>query len=605
MKKLLLFVSMFIACSGLHAQGVWVTQNTGFSSVSSGIRNISVVDTSVVWVTPYDGDPGSSGLPRQDYSRTVDGGATWVADTVPTSSIWDWSMIYALDDSNAWAVFFNSVFLASGQIWHTSNGGATWTQQGAGSMYINTTDGFPNVIHFWNDTDGVVIGDPVNGEYEIYTTTNGGTNWTIVPGVNIPNPLSATEAGWTTHIEVVGDNVWFDTNHGRVYHSSDRGYTWTVSATGLPAPIPGSIDICFYNDSSGIARYYNDTTLTSYVVETSDGGATWSAPFVPMGDFFGADVKAVPGEDSMIVSTGVSSTSGYTGSSYSLNGGHSWTTIESGTQRNALGIADSLTMWCGGFTASPTSGGIFKWVVIEPVACTDTSISPGVTTASDTALCGGDTLTVTTTGAYGPVSGDFSGISWAISSADITGSLNPLLEASFVASYVITFPAPSTHFRNFINDGTLIDGFTLPYGTYYWTPVVFGNATAATSPVTFLQDLNLSNNCTFTGNSIAVNILNPANCNLTGIQEVTTNQLAVNASMLDRNTLDLRINSSAHGKVNLQIVDLTGRVVNESSFYVAKGSNREMISVEKLSAGTYIIKAEVNGNRAANKIVKY
>ncbi len=598
---------MIFACLGSFAQnGVWTTQATGFSSASTGIRNISVVDTNTVWVSVYDGAPGSAGLPRQDYSRTVNGGVNWVADTVPTSAIWDWAMIEALDDSTAWAIFFNTAVspVGLGQIWKTTDGGTNWTQQGL-NIYTTAQQSFPNVIHFWNDSDGVIIGDPVNNVYEIYTTNDGGTTWDSVPSANIPAPLNLDEAGWTTHMDYskYGDTIWFDTNFGRVYRSIDRGHNWTVSNTNL-INFRGSIDICFYGDSAGIARYYNDTTVTSTAVETSNGGATWT-PFVPTGDFFGADFKEVPGTDSMLVSTGVSSVSGYTGTSYTTNGGHTWTTIETGTQRNVLGIADSLTMWCGGFTTSPTSGGIFKWVIIEPVLCTDTLVSPGITSATDTALCGGDTLTVTSTGVYPPVNGDFSGVSWVISTADITGSLNPLLEASFITSYVITFPAPSTSFRTFINDGTLIDGFTLPYGVYYWTPVVFGNATAAVTPVTFLQDVNLDNNCTFTGNSIPVDIINPAICNLVGVNEIKGTQLAVYSSMSDRNTLDVLINSVNFGKASIQIMDLTGRIVKDSKFYVTKGSNHELINVGELAAGTYIIKAEVNGNLATNKVVKY
>jgi hypothetical protein len=605
MKKLLLIISMFIAYLGSNAQGVWVSQATGFNDVSSGLRDIEVVDTNVVWAISYDGS--GANLPRQDYTRTIDGGTNWVTGAVPTTAIWDWAHLDAINADTAWAVFFNTAVspVGLGQVWHTTNGGTNWTQQGAGSIYVTAGESFPNVVHFWDGNNGVIIGDPANNEFEIYTTTDGGTTWTIVPGTDIPDPIDATEAGWTTHIDVVGDDVWFDTNHGRVYHSTDKGYHWTVSATNLSNPVPGSIDICFMNSMNGIARYYDDVAITNDATETSDGGLTWT-PFLSIGSMFGAGLEHVPGTASMLVSTGVSAQSGFTGSSYSMDGGHNWSTIDQGVQRNALGIADSLTMWCGGFTTSPTSGGVFKFLTIPLLACTDASVSPGVTTASDTAICGGDTVFVTSTGVVAPVTADFSGVTWAISASDISGNNAPTSDPTYIGSFRLTFPAPSTDNRFLVNDGSFVDGTNVPYGVYYFTPVVYGNGLELNSPATWLHDLFLDGACTFTGTSVAVDVIDPNDTRcFDRVGEVKGIQLAVFASIQDRTTLDVQINSATYGKVNIQILDVTGRIVNTASTYVTKGTNHELINVENLATGTYVIKAQVNGNFATNKIVKF
>ncbi len=608
MKKLLLIFTMLLAHVGSNAQGVWVSQATAFSTPSTGIRNISVVDTNVVWISSYDGSGG--GFSRQDYSRTIDGGNTWEAGLIPTNFVWNWAHISGSSATKAWAVFYNTSVTpqGQGQIWHTSDGGATWTQQGLGINPVYSSVGsFPNVIHFFNDLDGVVIGDPANGEYEIYTTSDGGTTWNQVPGANIPDPDDALEAGWTTHIQTVGDNVWFDTNHGRVYNSFDKGLTWTVASTNLFIPLPGTIDICFYGPLKGIARYYDDALINSDIVETFDGGITWSTLFNPVGDFFGADVQGVPGTNSMLVSTGVSTSSGFTGSSYSLDGGHNWTTIDAGVQRNALAIADSLTMWTGGFNTSETADGIFKFLVINGVSCSDPAVSPGVATVNATYLCENDTLEFTSTGVYSPVAGTYSGFSWVLSTADISGSTSPLSEPSFRASYRTTFPAPNIDTRSFINNGSIINGTNLPYGTYYWTPVVFGNAVALNPPVNFLQDLTLDPLCTTLGNSVAVNVLDPAivPCDPDAVSQINTIQLSVKTFIRDRNILDVMINSTVNGKVSIQITDLTGRLVKNQNSNVTTGSNHEFINIENLASGTYILKAEINGNQVTNKVVKY
>ena len=602
MKKLLLIFSMLLAYLGSNAQGVWTSQSTGFSATSSGVTNIAVVNANVVWVSALD----AGGAARQDYSRTTDGGAHWVTGTIPAPANWIYAMIAATDSSNAWAAFYNNAAPKGlGQVYHTTDGGANWTQQAAGLIF-STTGSFVDVIHFWDNLNGVVVGDPVNGEYEIYTTIDGGTNWVPVPPASIPNPDAAGEVAFTTHISVAGNSIWFDTNHGRVFSSSDRGYHWNVSTTNLILPaVNPSIDLCFYNSLSGIARYYDDVAIYSDVVQTSDGGLTWSSTFSPDG-FFGFDVKAVPGTDSMLVSTGQSSNSGFTGSSYSLNGGHSWTNIDAGVRHFALGIADSLTMWSGSFTTSPTQNGIFKFTSSIPVACSDPGVSPGTATANDTAICGGDTVVFTSTGILSPSNGAQSGLSWVISSANISHSTNPKLETSYMKSLLVTFPAPATDSRLFINNGSLIDGLNYPYGIYYWTPVVFGNATALSSPVQHLEDLTLDGNCTFVGTSIAVHVLNPndPSCGV-GVSEIKANQLSVHTFIKDRNTIDVLINSAAYGKVSIQITDLAGRLVKNQNSYVSNGSNHELINIEDLASGTYILKTEVNGNRASNKVVKY
>ncbi len=605
-KSLLITLFAFLTLSGFSQQGVWLSQATGFNPTSSGIRNISVVDTNTVWLSPYDGSGG--GNPRQDFSMTKNGGTNWMAGTIPTTTSWDWGMIDGLDSNKAWGIFFSAVTLNLGQIWHTSNGGMNWTQQGT-NIYNTAGESFPNVIHFFNDTDGVIVGDPIStggNHFEIYTTTNGGTNWVAVPSANIPAPLNANEAGWTVHMDSRGDTVWFDTNQGRVYRSVDKGYNWTVSNTNL-INFSGTIDVCFYNELRGIARYYNDTTTSNSIVETNDGGLTWSTSFNPIGNFFGADVKAVPGVDSMMVSTGVSTVSAFIGSSYSTDGGHNWVTLETDAQRNALGIADSLTMWTGGFTTSPASDGIFKWIIINPVSCADTNVNSGITLASDTAICHNDTAFFSTSGIFSPVNGDFSGFAVALSSGDISGSSDPNNEASYIGSYPFVFPPP-TDFNNFIvNDGALIDGVALPFGVYYFTPVVFGNATAAATPTTRLFDLNLDPNCTFTGTSVAVNIQDwgiPP-CSPVGIKELYNNHITLNSSIRNAQTLDVLINSTEFAKVNIQVLDLTGRIVKTVVTSVKEGSNHELINVENLASGTYLIKAEMNGFKASDKVVKY
>lgn len=601
MKKLLLVAGLLLANLFTNAQQAWVPQNTAFTPASSGVRYVSAVDTNVVWICSYDGSGG--GANRQDFSHTSDGGATWTAGTVPVPADYDWSMIYGLDANTAWAMFFNATTGVGGGIYKTTDGGATWNQQGAGTMWTNSAS-FPNVVHFWDANEGFAMGDPSTNQFEIYHTLDGGATWTAVTGT----PVSvAGEYGIVGHYEVIGNTVWFDTNKGRVYKSTDRGLTWTVSSTGITVPANYAIDICFYNANNGLARLYNasNVNITRF---TSDGGATWTNPAVT-GFIFGSDLIYVPGTASTLMSTGAVTTAATLfGTASSYDGGLTWVKWDSSAQRTALGAAvDSTHIWAGGFTSSPTSGGIFKYTVVSPINCADPAITPGTATASVDTICPDSTVNLISTPVLGPTVGTYAGGSYIITSADNSGTSDPLNAIGLVAAYGIQFPAVGELGVSFTNDGTLIDGSTLaPYGLYYWTPIVFGNATSTTT-VGSILDLDFDLNCVYGGNSVPVWVLGPADqycLDLVGIKNPKSSTLSLIGMVRNHTVLDIRMVSAAQGKATISVVDLMGRTVAGSVVYVNQGVNNETINVENLAAGTYVIKAEINGVSAATKVVK-
>jgi len=600
MRKLLLFILITFLAQGLRAQtgGAWYTQNTAFVPASSGVRYISAVDTNVLWICSYDGSGG--GAPRQDYSRTVDGGANWVSGT-PTGvpATYDWAMIHGVNADSAWAMYFESVSQVGGGIWRTTDGGANWTQQGVGTMWMSSTS-FPDIVHMYNGMEGFAIGDPDSLGFEIYTTIDGGNNWQRVDSANIALP-AAGEFGIVGHYCVLGDQIWFDTNKGYVYRSVDRGLHWTKAYTSLAIPSGGAMDLAFSDAAHGLARLYA-AAGTNIVKQTSDSGKTWTArPFT--GTLFGSDFKYIPGTVNEYVSTGAAT--GHIGTSFSYDGGATWITNETANQRSALGVIDTLHMWTGGFTTDPTTGGIYVWKVVPPVLCTDVNISAGNDQASSLQLCGGDTTTITTTGILTPTVGDFAGSSWVISTADISGSTDPLNDPSFVTSYTFFFPSPSTTNVVFVNDASFI-GSAIPYGVYYWTPVVFGNGSMLTSPPQFLQDLILDPQCTYSGISIAVNVLDPndALCNV-GINELVSGGMSLHASQENSGMIDIRIESKNSGHGILQVMDMTGRAVYASSIVLNGSVQHEKVSAQQFAAGTYMIKLEMNGHKAVNKLVIY
>ncbi|MFC1898576.1 carboxypeptidase regulatory-like domain-containing protein, partial [Candidatus Cloacimonadota bacterium] len=369
MKKLIIFLLFVLSCltilfartadnrvsmselrEGREFQ--WDEQNSNFPNASTGINFMCAVDENIVWAAGYDG--GGTSTPYQIVTHTTNGGSSWTAtqiNTAPTNG--DAAMIYAISDMKAWV----PIHTGSPQgIYYTEDGGATWIRQETADY--NLTGSFPNVVHFFNENDGFAQGDPVGGYYELYTTSDGGTNWTRVPQADIPAPL-AGEWGIVGYYDAVGDNIWWGTQKGRVFYSNDKGLTWEVSQTPLGAST--YTDVRFKDDLNGIAQDKNAAS-TGTICETSDGGITWLA-VTHSGNCFTNDYEYVQGTENTYVSTGAAT--GFSGASYSYDGGHNWFDFEEsgGVQFLATSWINSTTGWAGCFNdqTNPGLSGVYKY----------------------------------------------------------------------------------------------------------------------------------------------------------------------------------------------------------------------------------------------------
>jgi len=316
----------------------WIEQATAFPDRNRGINYISCVNESVVWATAINGDGWIYAC--QDYTRTVNGGATWVANTIPDVDNLYFSMIFALDANTAWApmnAFQNGVM----GLFYTSDGGNTWIKQE--SANFNLVGSFPNCVHFWDANIGWCI------------TNDAGTTWVRVPQENIPIPLLG-EYGFIGSYCVIGDTIWFGTNMGRVYKSIDKGLHWTVAQTTLRSYTKPT----FKDENHGLVFDINPAG-SGALSETSDGGLTWqNVDFV--GPCYNYDIRYIPGTVNMYISVGAAS--GASGASYSRDGGHTWTDYADmvGIPLLSLGFTTGKIGWAGSFNTDETTGGIFKHI---------------------------------------------------------------------------------------------------------------------------------------------------------------------------------------------------------------------------------------------------
>jgi len=333
----------------------WVSQASAFKHKYRGIHNIHVVDSLVLWAVALDGDDPTS--PIQDFTRTKNGGETWTPGIINNCDHASPAMIFALNADTA----FCAMYMPSGSgqqgIYVTRNSGISWARKYNASF--SNSASFPNVIHFFNKYEGFCMGDPIDGEFEIYTVDDGGYDWKRVAGENIPDPLS-DECGIISYYSAIGSKAWFGTTKGRVYRTSDKGLHWNVSTTSLEGK---EVDVKFADQYHGLAQDKSAGTSGAFS-ETFDSGITWSA--VPVIGQVGTNSFCfVPGTGNTWVSTEAGSAKGVF---YSYDGGHSWARF-AGTNADqflAIDFVSNKSGWAGSYNTSSTKGGIFKFLGVFP-----------------------------------------------------------------------------------------------------------------------------------------------------------------------------------------------------------------------------------------------
>lgn len=341
MRKKVLCLLPPILLHAAIAWAQWQPQTVTGINQNHTILSIAAVNQNIVWAivdTNYFAGPANV---TSRFLRTTNGGTTWKTGTIPNTQGFFFMDIAAIDSNIAWVTIND--FNGSGGIYKTTNGGASWVRQASFSSVF---------IYFFDAQNGVQINQAF-----IQTTNNGGTSWAIVSNVPpfLPNEFNLIYAANNGRAQI-GDTIWVGTSKGRVYRSTNRGQSWTVSQTplGQNATIHS---LAFRDGKNGLAVSAHDgNNFRNQMAKTNDGGVTWTtitAPAIPTA----SSLAYVPETANSYVLTGGSN---LPGSSYTKDGGATWTNVDNIRYYRAVAFVAPDVGWAGGYTTA-THGGMYKW----------------------------------------------------------------------------------------------------------------------------------------------------------------------------------------------------------------------------------------------------
>jgi photosystem II stability/assembly factor-like uncharacterized protein len=231
------------------------------------------------------------------------------------------------------------------RLYRTEDGGATWQLQ----FTNDDPNAFYDCMGFWDHRHGLAMSDPVDGKFRVLSTDDGGQSWAVVDPAGMPSALDgefAFAASGTCLVTAGGRDAWIASggvNPARVFHSSDRGLTWTVVSTPVAgAPAGGIFSLAFRTPSSGLAvggDFLAPTQAVDSAARSTDRGRSWIlADDLPGGYRSGVAWLRTP--DAAVAV-------GPTGSDVTFDSGRTWTGFDTGTFDNVQCARDG-SCWASG-----------------------------------------------------------------------------------------------------------------------------------------------------------------------------------------------------------------------------------------------------------------
>ena len=162
---------------------------------------------------------------------------------------------------------------------------------------------FYDSMQFYNDNDGIAIGDPTNDCLSIITTHDGGNTWQKLSCEKAPK-LADGEAAFAasnTNIVIKNNKTWIVSGgtKARIFYSNNKGASFKTIATPMVQgdKMTGIFTADFFDEKNGIiagGNYDKPNQNFGNKAVTHNGGKTWKLLAENQGFGYASCIQYIP-----------------------------------------------------------------------------------------------------------------------------------------------------------------------------------------------------------------------------------------------------------------------------------------------------------------------
>lgn len=211
---------------------------------------------------------------------------------------------------------------------------------------------FFDCLNFWNNREGIALGDPTANCLSLVITRDGGKTWSKKDCADLP-PVVEGEAAFAasnSNICIMGEKTWIVTGgtKARVFVSPDKGITWSVVEPPITQgqSMTGIYTADFYSKQIGIiagGNYEEPQNNRQNKAITLDGGKSWNLIADKQGFGYASCLQFVPNTKGQeLVSVGAM------GIYYTNDQGSSWKQVSADPTLYTIRFLNKTTAFAAG-----------------------------------------------------------------------------------------------------------------------------------------------------------------------------------------------------------------------------------------------------------------
>lgn len=187
---------------------------------------------------------------------------------------------------------------------------------------------FYDSMQFWNDKEGIAMGDPTDSCFSIIITRDGGETWQKSSCDDLPKieEGEAAFAASNTNIVIKDNKTWIVSGgkKAHILYSQNKGKSWEIYKTPIVhgEPMTGIFSADFYDENIGFlvgGNYEKPEQNFGNKALTINGGKTWTLIAENSGFGYASCVQFVPDSGGKQLVT-----VGHSGLNYSSDNGTTW-----------------------------------------------------------------------------------------------------------------------------------------------------------------------------------------------------------------------------------------------------------------------------------------